>query len=128
MKKITLMIVTVMMILGLAACGGNKVDDTTTANYRSIAEEVVSLLNASNYSELHTMFDKQMKEGLSVQQMEELTPLIKESGTFEKVDKFSIEEKDGHYITVLVAKYSEQKRVYTISFNAEEEIIGLFIK
>lgn len=128
MKRITLLIVAILMIVGLVACGGSKVDDATTEKYRAQAEQVVSLLNAGDYEELHTMFDAQMKEGLSLGKMAELTPLIEEAGTFEKVDKFSVEEKDGFYVTVLVAKYSEKKRVYTISFNENEEIVGLFIK
>lgn len=128
MKRILLLMVAMLMIVGLAACGGSKVDDATTEKYRAKAEQVVSLLSAGDYAELHTMFGAQMKEGLPVEQMDELTPLIEEAGTFEKVDKFSIEEKDGFYVTVLVAKYSEKKRVYTISFNEDEEVVGLFIK
>lgn len=128
MRKMTMMVVLMLMVLGLAACGGNKVDDATTEKYRSVAEQVVSLLNAGDYATLHAMFGAQMKEGLPVEQMDELTPLIEEAGTFEKVDKFSIEEKDGFYVTVLVAKYSEEKRIYTISFSEDEEVVGLFIK
>lgn len=44
-------------------------------------------------------------------------------GLFEELARFI-----GVYVTVLVAKYSEKKRVYTISFNEAEEIVGLFIK
>lgn len=128
MKRILLVMVGVLMMVGLAACGGSKVDDSTTDKYREQAEEVISLLNAENYAELHTMFDEQMQVGLPVEKMAELTPLIEEAGTFEKVDKFSIEEKDGFYVSVLVAKYSEKKRIYTISFNENEEVVGLFIK
>lgn len=128
MRKLVFIVVMMLMVLGLAACGGSKVDDARTKKYRTEAEQVVSLLNEGDYGVLHAMFDAQMKEGLPVDQMDELTPLIEEAGTFEKIDKFSIEEKDGVYVTVLVAKYSEKKRVYTISFNEAEEIVGLFIK
>lgn len=128
MRKMTMMVVLMLMVLSLAACGGTKVDDATTEKYRAAAEQVVSLLNAGDYATLHEMFGAQMKEGLPVEQMDELTPLIEEAGTFEKVDKFSVEEKDGYYVTVLVAKYSEKKRIYTISFSEDEEVVGLFIK
>lgn len=128
MNKLLLMVLGIIMVFGLAACGGNKVDETTTEKYREQAEKVVTLLNEGNYSEIHTMFDEKMTTGLPLEKMNELTPLIEESGTFEKVDKFSVEEKDGFYVSVLVAKYSETKRVYTISFNEDEEVVGLFIK
>lgn len=128
MKKILLMMLGVVMVFTLAACGGNKVDDSTAEKYITKAEEVVGLLNEGKYTEVHTLFDEQMATALPVEEMEELTPLIEQSGNFEKVDKSSVEEKDGFYIVVLVAKYSEENRIYTISFNGQEEVVGLFIK
>lgn len=128
MKRILLVVSLVLMLVGLSACGGAKVDDVTVEKYQAVAEEVVFLLNKGDYAEVHTMFDEQMKEGLPVESMGQLTPLIEEAGSFEQVDKFSIEEKDGIYVTVLVAKYNEKKRIYTISFNEDEEVVGLFMK
>ena len=88
---------------------------------------VVELQNG-NYEEIHAQLDSTMKASLSTEQMAELGPIIKESGEFQSFDKQSIEEKDGFYVVVLVAKYSDQNRVYTVSFNSEDEIAGLFIK
>lgn len=128
MKRILLMTLGVVMAFTLVACGGNKVDDSTAEKYITNAEEVVSFLNEGSYAKVHTMFDEQMATALPVEQMEELTPIIEQSGNFEKIDKSSVEEKDGIYVVVLVAKYSEENRVYTISFNEKEEVVGLFIK
>src|SRR5699024_8782162 len=55
-----------------------------------------------------------LKEVLPLTRLEELGPVIEGSGDFKQIDKSSIEEKDRLYITVLVAKYSEKKRIYTI--------------
>lgn len=127
MKRILLMILGAIVVLTISACSG-KVDDSTSEKYINKAEEVISLLNEGNYKEIRKMFDEEMESKLSEEQMEELTPIIEQSGTFDKIDKASIEEKDGFYVTVLVAKYSKEKRVFTISFNKKEEIAGLFIK
>lgn len=128
MKKFLATILGFMAILTLVACGGNTVDDSTSEKYISKAEEVVSLLNELNYKEVHEMFNEQMKTELPEEKMEELTPIIEKSGDFEKIDKSSVEEKDGYYIVVLVAKYSDENRVFTISFNNKDEVAGLFIK
>ena len=128
MKRILLMVLGVVMLFTLAACGGNKVGDATAKKYIAKAEDVVSLLNEAKYEDIYAMFDEQMKTGLPVEQMEELTPIIEQSGSFEKIDKSSVEEKDGFYVVVLVAKYSEEKRIYTITLNEQEEVAGLFIK
>lgn len=128
MKNFLAAILGLVAIFTLVACGGNAVDDSTSEKYISKAEEVVSLLNELNYKEVHEMFNEQMKTELPEEQMEELTPIIEESGDFEKIDKSSVEEKDGYYIVVLVAKYSDENRVFTISFDNKDEVAGLFIK
>lgn len=128
MKRKLFAMLSMIIMLGLAACGGNKVDDATSEKYTEKAEEIVSLLNEGNYKEVRAKFDNQMKDELSEEQMEELTPVIEKSGSFEKIDKSSVEEKDGFYIVVLVGKYSKENRVFTVTFNGEDEVAGLYIK
>lgn len=59
--------------------------------------------------------------------MAELTLVIEVSGGFEQLDKASVEEDKGLYITVLVAKYKNNKRIYTITFDGDDKIAGLYI-
>jgi len=127
MKKMLLMVVGVVIVLTLVACG-NKVDEATSEKYIAKAEEVVSLLNEGKYGDVHAMFDEQMKTSLPEEQMAQLTPIIEQSGDFEEIDKSSIEEEQDYYVVVLVAKYSQENRVYTISFNKKDEVAGLYIK
>lgn len=128
MKKMVATMFGLVVILMLTACGGSKVDDATAEKYITKAEEVITLLNETNYEEVHAMFNDEMKSGLPVEDMEELTPVIEEAGEFKEIDKASVEEDDGLYISVLVAKYSEENRIYTITFNESGEVAGLFIK
>lgn len=128
MRKIIITFIGVLLVMLLAACGGNKVDDETAEKYTAKAEEVILLLNDGDYEAVYATFDDVMKEGLPVAAMGELTPIIEESGQFEGIDKASVEEKDGMYTTVSRAKYSDKNRIYTISFNSNDEVAGLFIK
>lgn len=127
MKRFLITIFTVALMIVLVACGGNKVDDTIADKHIAHAEKIVSLLNDGNYEEVHSMFDEMMKAGLPVNAMEDLTPVIKESGSFEKIDKRSVEENEGMYTTVLAAKYSEKNRVFTITFDGNDKVAGLYI-
>lgn len=127
MRKMLRLILSTFVILVLVSCG-NSVDDTTSDKYITTAEEIVLLLNDANYEDVHAMFDEQMKLGLPEEAMVELTPIIEQSGDFEEINKSSVEEKDGYYIVVLVANYSEENRVFTISFNDQDEVAGLFIQ
>ncbi|GAB3807235.1 DUF3887 domain-containing protein [Virgibacillus kimchii] len=117
-----------VMVLLLVACGGNNVDGSTSEKYITQAKEIISLLNEGDYETVHSKFDEEMKTGLPVEDMEELTPIIEESGNFEEIDKASVEEKDGLYVAVLVGNYSDDNRVFTITFNDSEEVAGLFIQ
>ena len=128
MKRNLIIMFGIVLLLLLVACGGNKVDDSTAEKYITQAEEIIGFLNESNYEEVYAMFDDDMKVGLPLANMEELTPIIEESGSFEEIDKASVEEEDGLYLTVLVAKYSHKNRVFTIYFNDDAEVAGLFIK
>lgn len=127
MKKLLNILIGSLMLILLIGCS-NTVDEETSDKYISAAKEVVEELQNGNYEEIHAQLDSTMKASLSTEQMAELGPIIKESGEFQSFDKQSIEEKDGFYVVVLVAKYSDQNRVYTVSFNSEDEIAGLFIK
>jgi len=111
----------------LAACG-NKVDEATAEKYTGKAEEVILLLSEGKYEEVHAMFNEEMEDALPVGEMDALTPLIEEAGKFEKINKASVEEKDGYYVTVTVAKYSKKNRIFTITFDENDNIAGLYVK
>nr|WP_274308458.1 hypothetical protein [Solibacillus daqui] len=44
------------------------------------------------------------------------------------MEKSTVEEKDGMKVVVLVAQYSNEKRVFTITFDDKDKIAGLFVQ
>lgn len=127
MKKKLIGIVSICFLLFLFACG-NQVDDTTSDKYITQAEGVVSLLNEGNYEAVFAQLNDEMKAGLPIEGLKELSPIFEQSGDFEEINKSSVEEDEGIYIVVVAANYSEENRIFTISFNEQEEIAGLYIK
>lgn len=78
---------------------------------------------------IYHLFDETMTEQLPVEIMKtQITPVLEESGAFESFNKSKVDEKDGYYVAVIAASYSERNRVYTISFNKQGEISGLFVR
>ena len=126
-KKWRFVVCSLLALLLLTGCG-NKVDDTTSKTYISKAEEVVQWINESEFEKVAAQFDEKMAANLTVEQLNEITPIITASGQFEKIEKQSVEEKDGNKIVVLVAKYSEENRIYTVTYDAEDQIAGLFVQ
>lgn len=127
MKKWLMACVCLVMMFTLVACG-NKVEDAASDKYISMATEIVSLLNEGKYEEVYAKFDETMKGALPLNKMSELAPIIEQSGTYEKISKSSVEEKDGYNIVVLVAKYSNSNCIFTITFNGQDEVAGLYIR
>lgn len=122
-----MMVLSIIIVMFLAACGSN-VDDATSDKYISLAKDVVTSLNEGEYEEVHDQLSEEMKVGLPLEGLKESKAIFDQSGDFEKINKSSVEEKDDIYVVVLAANYSKENRIFTISFNEQEEIVGLYIK
>jgi len=128
MKKMKAVLISICMMIVLTACGGEKVDEATSTKYIQKAEEIVTFLNEGKYTDLIDMFDDKMKAALTEEKLKEIEPVIQQSGDYEKIEKSSVEKKDSSHIVVLAGKYTKQSRIYTISFNENDEVSGLFVK
>lgn len=129
MKKLLKVLLVAMTVLLFTACGNDGgADDQLTEKYQPKAEEVVNHLNNQEYSEIIPQLDSEMKEFLTEDKLKELEPVIAEAGDFDSITKSSVEEKDGYYVVVLVAKYSNQNLRYTITYDEDDQVAGLFIK
>ena len=111
----------------LAACG-NKVDEETEGKYIDKAEEVVHFINDGEFDKVIEQLNENMKAKLTAEQLAEITPVLEESGSFKGIKKQSVQEKDGIIVVVLVGEYSEEDRIYTVSYDEEERIAGLFVQ
>lgn len=69
-----------------------------------------------------------MTSSLSKEQLKEVEPMIADSGAFKKFEKATVKKVDTNYTVVLVTKYEKEKRVYTISFDKNDKISGLYVK
>lgn len=127
MKRWKFIVCSLLAILLLTGCG-NKVDEDTSKTYISKAEEIVQWMNDSEFEKIVAQFDEKMAANLTANQLAEVVPLLTASGQFEKIEKQSVEEKDGKKTVVLVAKHSEENRIYTITYDEEDKIAGLFIQ
>src|SRR5699024_12270505 len=127
-EKSIITVCMVIMMFVLVACEGNKVDESCADHYIKEADKIIDLVNDGNYEETHSNCDENMKSQLPVEDMEELTEIIEQAGKFSEISKASVEEKDDLYVTVLVAKYSAKKLVFTITLDENDKVAGLYIK
>ena len=127
MKKWAIVLVGLLISVLLVGCG-DKADEDTKEVYSAKAEQVVNWINEKNYDKITEQFDENLKTQLTVEQLAQIEPVIVASGNFEKVEKSTVEEKDGMKIVVLVTQYSDDKRIFTVTYDSEEKIAGLFVQ
>lgn len=127
MKKWAIVLVGLIISVLLVGCG-DKADEDTKEVYSAKAEQVVNWINEKNYDKITGQFDENLKTQLTAEQLAQIEPVIVASGDFEKVEKSTVEEKDGMKIVVLVTQYSDDKRIFTVTYDSEEKIAGLFVQ
>lgn len=128
MRKKIAVIISILLVMILAACGGEKVDEETSNKYIAKAEDIIHLLNDGEYENIVDMFADELKAELTIDQLKEIEPILEESGEFVEVKKSSVEKTEGIYVTVIAGKYTEDDRIFTISYNDDDEVVGLFVK
>ncbi|PIC55940.1 hypothetical protein CSV80_16980 [Sporosarcina sp. P12(2017)] len=126
MKKLVILAIATVFLL--AACGKNKVDDSATKEYIKKSKETITLFNEEKFDEMRSMFDATMKDALSVEQLQEVSDIVKESGEFISFEKESIAKKEQYFVATIAAKYKEDNRVYTITLDEQQRVAGFFVK
>lgn len=128
LKNVVGIISLMVIVVSLSACGGSKVSEEEAKAYKQEASVIINELMVHNYEDILTNLNDEMKENLTEEALKEIEPLLKESGEFKKIGKQTVVFKNDNYTTVSEVSYSKEKRIFTISFNEQEEISGLFVK
>lgn len=126
MKKLVLLALATVFLL--AACGKNKVDESAAEEYIKKSKEMITLFNEEKFDEMRTMFDATMKDALSVEQLQDVFDIVKESGEFVSFEKESVAKKEQYFVATIATKYKEDNRVYTITLDEQQQVAGFFVK
>lgn len=136
MKKAVAGILSLILMFSLTACSANKLADSFSEDeVISKAKEVIELLNQQDYDSAVTMFSENLKAQLSSEQLKTaLDSSINQAGEFREYSSAATAgQKDKNTdediaVSVITCKYENSNHTYTISFNQELEVIGLYMK
>lgn len=116
-------------------CGAKLSDSFEESAVKEKAQEVISLLDESDYDSIVSMFSETLKEGLSADKLKEsVNSYIADRGEFKEINNLAVvgqtdkETKEEMAVAVAVVVYENQSITYTISFNTDMEVIGFFLK
>lgn len=132
MKKAAAVTLAVLLLI-CSACAGNAFEfDKEEAV--SAAKEVAELVHAQDYEALHGLFREDVRPLITAEALQAaVQPILEQAGAFqeyEKADAASYKDKQyGDLITVaLKAKYENAALTYTISFDRDYALMGLYIQ
>ncbi|HHW29576.1 MAG TPA: DUF3887 domain-containing protein [Syntrophomonadaceae bacterium] len=116
----------------LTGCAQGLSSDFDEAEVKSAAENVITMINEKDSEGLRAMSTAQVKAGLTDDVLNQMYEAIGEAGTFEQVEDMKVAgatENDTEYAVVVAkAKYEKRSFTYTISFNKDMKLAGLYYK
>ena len=140
MKKQIKAIVTAMLILvlsfSLIGCAGAPLPKGFDADeVGTAAEEIVGLATAGDFDSIVASLRDDLKSTITVDQLKEgWAPAYEKAGAFEKITKTSLsgtkDQTTGEEYAVaqVLVKCANASLVYTLSFDKDMMLVGLFLK
>lgn len=130
MKKIIRIMITILCFTMLVGCGAGKLSDNFSEDtLKSEAEAIIDNFNNKQYEEVINRGDENLKSKLTADQLKEVWEQVNSKlGDYEEISKITFKEKDGIVSVVALAKYENSKAQFTMSFNEDMELVGIFLK
>ncbi|MDE6313878.1 MAG: DUF3887 domain-containing protein [Lachnospiraceae bacterium] len=136
MKNLMTGILILAMVFVFAGCGSGQLSESyVKEDVIAKAEQVVTQLSNKEYQAVADMVREDLQEDLSAEVLEEaLGQKIEAAGEFQEYtqtvtsgqqDKSA---KEDYAIVVLVCQYENAKLTFTISFNEEMKLVGLYMR
>lgn len=143
MKKFRLSALVIMFCFScilFTACSGKSSDAGKSSSvssgqkekYIEKAQNVITLFNEEKSDEIVELCDEAMKNALPKDKLSEVYTQLKSNGDFEKFleGEMTKVEQGGKTFTVVVqqAKYAKNTLTYTVNFDSEDKLAGIFYK
>ena len=125
----------VLLVVLLSACSAPKLSsDFKEEEVILLAQDVVSLLNAQDSEGLRSLFTEQMNTAITDDVFVQIYAAIEGGGKFDTIEDirvvgFTDNSSGEEFATAVVnAKYENQTFTYTITFNKQMQLAGLYYR
>ena len=136
MKLIKIFFILLVLSITLSACTSTKLADSYDEKLvTERAKEIVAMINSQNFDQVNAEIRDDLQDQLTAEKLEEgIGAKLVEVGAFiEYQSTATLGQKsktsgEDYAIVVLVGKYENGNVVYTISMDANLDIVGLYFK
>ena len=93
------------------------------------AEKVIKNLNDKNYDAILEGSSDELKNALPDNKLKETWEGFSENiGDYDSILKMTFAEKNGYGVAIVNVKYTNKKVTFTLSFNSEMKLSGIYMK
>lgn len=129
MKKLICVISIILCGAFLCSCAvklpGSMTEEKTTQS----AAAIINLLNNKDYEAFDKTCEQVLVDAFANASLSDAwEPFYTEAGNFEKVEKTELQSSKGYAVAIVQAKYANKTVVFTLSFNTEYQLAGIYFK
>lgn len=136
MKKLTIVLLSILIsAMLLTACAGKPLaEGFDKAKVEASAKAAVEVINTKDGAALKAMSNQKMADALTDDTLAAIFKAIDDAGTFKSFGPAAIsgvtddKTKSDYALVILKADYDKKSYIYTISFDKEMKLAGLFYK
>lgn len=130
MKKFKGLLIMVLASITLVGCSSSKLSDAYDENeVKASAQEVIQLLNDDDYDALEEKMSENLKSAASVDDVRVAwQPMKEKMGEFDSISKETVVGNKGLATAAIMAKYKEGSVTFTITFNEDLKLEGIYMK
>lgn len=122
-------------VFTLSACGKSKSSSKfDQKKVEELATSVVDMVNKGDAENIKELCNEQMKQAFTDDVLNQVFDTVKQFGEYKEVSKIDVTEiedkasKKPIAVAVIKAKYTDKRAIYTISFDTDMKLAGLYIK
>ena len=135
-RRIVVALLALALSLGLFACAGKPLPEGfVQEDVGTSAEEIVGLATMGDYDSIVASLREDLKASVTADSLKESWgPIFEKAGAFESVTKtvFSGTEdkstKEEYAVVQVQVKHADAKLLYTLSFDKDLALVGLYLK
>lgn len=129
MKKLISVISIVMCVIFLSSCAVKLPEGMSEDTVIESAANLVTILNNKDYTAFDALCEAPLAEAFASSPISDVwEPLYSDAGTFDKIEKTTLQASNGYAVATVQAKYSNKNIVFTFSFSPEYKLGGIYLK
>ena len=131
-RFLSIVLLAVMSLAVLGGCAAKLPEGFDETEVQAAAENVIDLLNKRDSEGLTALMTEEMKAVMTEDIQAQIFALLDSSGAFQEILGLKMAGSTQHGVTYVAvaakAKYEKSEITYTISFDQDMKLAGLYLK